>query len=274
MCVPGCLEHVKAGLDRRGFLGCGAALATAAVAARPIPAAAAAQPRSFTRVVDLTHTTSPAFPTYFGKPGISLEAPFTFAKDGLNLKVWTLNEHTGTHVDSPFHFSADGWTCERIPAANLVCPLCVVDITARAAEDADAQVTPDDVRAFEGKHGPIPAGACVAMRSGWDRHVADARFRNADGEGMMHFPSFHPEAAAMLVEDGREVVGLASDTLSLDFGASKDFAVHRAWLPTNRWGIECIANLAELPATGATLVVGAPKVEGATGGPARLLALV
>jgi kynurenine formamidase len=273
MCVPGCLERVQAGLNRRGFLGGAAGAAAAATAMAAVRPAVAAEPRSFTRVVDLTHTLSPTFPTFDGKPGVALEDGFTLAKDGYNLKIWTLNEHTGTHMDSPFHFSQDGWAVERIPAANLVCPLCVVDITARAAEDADAQLTPDDIRAFEGKHGPIPTGACVAMRSGWDRHAGEAtKFRNADEAGVMHFPGFHPEAAAMLME-GREVVGIASDTLSLDFGASKDFAAHRVWLPTGRWGIECIASLAELPATGATLVVGAPKVEGATGGPVRLLAL-
>lgn len=269
MCVPGCLEHVRSGLNRRGFLG-GAAGAATVMAVRP---AVAAEPRSFTRVVDLTHTVSPEFPTYFGKPGISFEGAFTFAKDKLNLKVWTLNEHTGTHIDAPFHFSEDGWTAERIPVANLVCPLCIVDIAARAEGDPDTQVTPDDIKAFEAQHGPIPAGACVAMRSGWERHVTDATYRNADGAGVMHFPGFHPETAAMLTA-GREVVGIASDTLSLDHGASKDFATHYAWLPTNRWGIEGIAGLAELPATGATLVVGAPKVQGATGGPARLFALV
>ena len=110
MCVPGCLEHVRSGLKRRGFLG-GAAGAATVMAVRP---AVAAEPRSFTQVVDLTHTVSPEFPTYFGKPGISFEDAFTFAKDKLNLKVWTLNEHTGTHIDAPFHFSEDGWTAERI----------------------------------------------------------------------------------------------------------------------------------------------------------------
>lgn len=271
MCVPGCLQHVEADLSRRGLLG-GAALAAAAAALPALPAIAA-EPRSFSRVLDLTHTVSPEFPTFFGKPGISFEDQFTFAKDKLNLKVWTLNEHTGTHIDSPFHFSADGWSVDRIPVERLVCPLCIVDIAARAEGDPDTQLTPDDLKAWEAAHGPIPAGACVAMRSGWDRHVAGAKFRNADAEGAMHFPGFHPEAAAMLMEGG-QAVGIASDTLSLDHGASKDFAVHRAWLPSGRWGVEGIAGLGELPATGATLVVGAPKVAGATGGPTRLMALV
>lgn len=274
MCVPGCLSHVQAGLNRRGFLGgTAAALAAGSTAMTALPATAA-EPRSFAKVVDLTHTTSPEFPTYFGKPGISFENLYTYAKEKLNLKIWTLNEHTGTHIDSPFHFSENGWTVDLIPAANLVCPLCVVDVAARAETDPDARLTPDDVKAWEAAHGPIPAGACVALRSGWDRFAADAKFRNADAEGVMHFPGFHPETVAMLMGDGRQVAGIAVDTLSLDYGASKDFAVHYAWLPSNRWGLEAVRGLGELPAAGATLVVGAPKVKGATGGPARLYALV
>ena len=270
MCVPGCLQHVQSGLNRRGFLGAGAMAAAAVTLTAP---QAMAQSRSFASAVDLTHTISPEFPTYFGKPGIEIADLYTYAKEKLNLKIWTLNEHTGTHIDSPFHFSENGWTVDLIPSANLVCPLCVVDIAARAQDDPDAQVTPDDLKAWEGKNGPIPAGACVAMHSGWDAHVATDKFRNADAEGVMHFPGFHPEAAAMLLE-GRQVVGIGVDTLSLDHGASKDFAVHYGWLPTNRWGMECMAGLGALPAAGATLIVGAPKVKGATGGPARIFALV
>ena len=270
MCVPGCLQHVQTGLNRRGFLGA-AALAAAGTSLAAPPAMA--QSHSFKDVVDLTHTVSPEFPTYFGKPGIEVKDLYTYAKEKLNLKIWTLNEHTGTHIDSPFHFSENGWTVDLIPSANLVCPLCVVDIAARAQDDPDAQVTPDDLKAWEGKNGPIPAGACVAMHSGWDAHVATDKFRNADAEGVMHFPGFHPEATAMLLE-GRQVVGIGVDTLSLDHGASKDFAVHYGWLPTNRWGMECMAGLGALPAAGATLIVGAPKVKGATGGPARIFALV
>jgi kynurenine formamidase len=64
------------------------------------------------------------------------------------------------------------------------------------------------------------------------------------------------------------------DTLSLDYGPSPDFATHYRWLPTNRWGLEAIANLDKLPKKVVTLVVGSPTIAGATGGPCRLIALV
>jgi kynurenine formamidase len=133
-------------------------------------------------------------------------------------------------------------------------------------------LTPGDLLAFEGEHGPIPAGACCAMLSGWAAKVAGSEFKNADAEGVMHFPGFHAEAAALLIE--RDAAGIAVDTLSLDPGRSRDFATHALWLPSGRWGLEALANLAALPPTGATLVVGAPGIKGATGGPSRVLALL
>jgi kynurenine formamidase len=176
-------------------------------------------------------------------------------------------------MDAPIHFSADGLTADAIPVENLVVPLAIIDISARAEDDSDAQVTPDDIRAWIAEHGAIPDGACVAMRSGWDRRVTGDGFRNADADGVMHFPGFHVEAAQLLMEEAN-VVGMAVDTLSLDFGRSADFVTHYAWLPSNRWGLECVANLGELPASGATLVLGAPKIQGASGGPSRVIALV
>lgn len=277
MCVPGCRDVVMNRLTRRGFFaGAGAAaLSTAAVAATPRPSFAAegATAGRFERVVDLTHTLSPDFPTYFGEPGLALETAASLEDDGFNMLRWSVVEHTGTHLDAPIHFAEDAQTAEEIPVENLVVPLVVVDIRERAESDADAQVMPEDIRAWTSSHGEIPQGACVAMNSGWGRHVDSERFRNADEDGVMHFPGFHVEAAQYLMEE-TGALGMAVDTLSLDYGRSADFATHYAWLPTNRWGIECLANLDAVPAKGATLVVGSPKIAGATGGPSRIFALV
>jgi kynurenine formamidase len=274
MCVPGCIESVQRRLSRRGFVrGAGLmAVGAAALAVRPLPAPAA-EPRSFTRVVDLTHPFGPDFPTYDGGSNLAMETVVTLAKDGYNMYRWQLVEHTGTHMDAPFHFGDGAQTADQIPVEHLVVPLAVVDIRAKAEDDADAQLTPDDLQAFEAAHGPLPDGACVAMLSGWADKVSGPEFRNADGDGVMHFPGFHVEAAEYLMSE-RNAIGIGVDTLSLDFGKSADFATHYAWLPTNRWGLEALANLAGLPASGATLVVGGPTIKGATGGPSRVLALV
>lgn len=258
-------------LSRRSFFtaGAAAAAATALASGTTTPAMAAGHGG----VVDMSHTYDGDFPTYFGAPGIEQEQLFAFEKDGFNLFKVMVNEHTGTHVDAPLHFSADGQSVNEIPVGNLVCPLAVIDIAARAAEDADTQVTPDDLKAWIAANGEIPDGACVAMHSGWDHKAVGDGFRNADAEGKMHFPGFHVDAAQMLVED-TGAAAIAVDTLSLDHGPSADFATHYAWLPTNRYGIECLKGLDQMPASGATLVVGAPAHRGGSGGPARIFGMI
>ena len=271
MCVPGCQEIVRHALTRRRFFkGAAAGIAASAVA----PTASEAAPRQFKSVVDLTHTMSPEFPTFFGVPGIEMEKKFDFKKDGFNLYWWRIIEHAGTHLDAPIHFSEGGITAERIPAATLVAPLAVVDVAAKAARNPDYLLARDDLAAWERKHGRLPDNCCVAMHSGWAQHVADAaKFLGKDAAGAMHFPGISGEAADWLIKQ-RKVVGLAVDTLSLDHGPSKDFKTHLLWLPSGRWGLENVANLDQVPAAGATLVVGLAKVKDATGGPARLIALV
>ena len=261
-------------LSRRDFFK-GTAAATAAVATG-FAASAVAPPAlaaGHEKVMDMSHVYSPEFPTYFGNPGVEMTQEFNFADNGFNLFRVNHNEHVGTHVDAPLHFSADGQSVDEIPVSNLVCPLCVVDIAARAADDADTQVTPDDLKAWIAANGDIPDGACVAMYSGWAAKVGGDGFRNVGDDEKMHFPGFHVEAAKMLMEE-TGAVAMAVDTLSLDHGPSGDFPTHYAWLPTNRYGIENIAGLDQMPASGATLVVGAPNHKGGSGGPARIFAMV
>lgn len=258
-------------LSRRSFFRSGAAAVAGASLATTMATPALAAGHN--AIVDMTHAFNEDFPTWGGASGLSREMPFNFAEHGFNLFNMTTNEHAGTHIDAPLHFSADGNSVDEIPVGNLVCPLCVVDIAARAAEDADTTVTPDDLSAWIAANGDIPDGACVAMNSGWSSKVGTDEFRNADGEGTQHYPGFHVEAVQMLMEEAG-AVSIAVDTLSLDHGMSQDFASHYAWLPTNRYGIECITGLDQVPAAGATLIVGAPKITGGTGGQARIFAMV
>ncbi len=232
-----------------------------------------AQDHPMPRVVDLTHSMSPAFPTWDGVPGLALERRAEVATDGYGLHLWHLDEHTGTHLDAPRHYDPQGLDAASIPPEALVLPLAVIDVRARAARDPDHALDIADLATDEGAHGAIPPGACVALLSGWGTRIEGPGFRNADAAGVMHFPGFSLDAARLLAE-ARGALALAVDTLSLDPGASPDLAVHRFWLPSGRYGLECVANLDLVPPRGATLVVGASKIVGATGGPCRLLALV
>jgi kynurenine formamidase len=274
MCVPGCQEAVRAALSRRGFFKGAAAAGFAAVAIDESTAAVIPGPaRRFRNAVDLTHVMSADFPTFTGVPGIAMEKKKDFKKDGYNLNWWRIDEHAGTHMDAPIHFSEAGASADKLPAATLVVPLAVVDVVAKAAQNRDYLVTRDDIVQWERRHRRLPDNCCVAMHSGWGRHAGDgAKFTGKDAAGVLHFPGFSPEAAAWLMQE-RKVAGLAVDTLSLDHGPSKDFKTHYAWLPSGRWGLESVANLHRVPPSGATLVVGAPKIKGATGGPTRVLAL-
>jgi kynurenine formamidase len=272
MCVPGCQEAVHRALSRRGFFAGAAASGFAATAVAAAPAAA--RTLQFTKTVDLTHTMSPSFPTFFGVPGITMEKQFDFKKDGFNLYWWRIVEHAGTHLDAPIHFSEAGATAEKIPAETLVVPLAVVDVAAKAAQNPDYLLSRDDLAAWEKRYRRLPDNCCVAMHSGWAQHVGDAaKYTGKDPAGVFHFPGVSPEAAEFLMKE-RKVLGLAVDTLSLDNGPSKDFKVHYAWLPSGRWGLENVAGLDKVPAAGATLVVGLAKIKDATGGPVRLMALV
>jgi len=258
-------------LSRRSFFSAGAAMTAAAALGAGSTSPAMAQGHG--KVVDMTHVYDDKFPTYFGTPGITYNKKFDFKKDGFNIFALSHAEHVGTHVDAPMHFSADGQSVDEIPVENLVCPLAVIDIAARAEGNADTQVTPDDIKAWISANGPIPENACVAMHSGWAGKTGGKGFRNADEKGMMHFPGFHVETAKMLMEETK-ATSIAVDTLSLDHGISADFATHYAWLPTNRYGIECLSNLDKVPASGATLVVGAPTHRAGSGGPSRIFAMV
>ena len=273
MCAPFVVESVREELSRRTFIGAVAACAAAAAA----PAAAQQQERlvkGFRSVVDLTHPFAPSLPVYPGYKPLQIRPRTTIAKDGYANNELTFDEHTGTHVDAPCHFVTGAVSVDRLPVARLIAPLVVIAIADRAAKNADTLVSVDDLRQWETRHGRVPAGAFVAMHSGWDARAASAdRFLNRDAKGTLHSPGFSEPAARWLIDE-RDICGVGVDTLSLDAGAAQKFVAHLAFLGAGKYGVELLANLGTVPPSGATIIVGAPKHVGGTGGPARVLALV
>ncbi len=268
MCNACVMDHVQQQMMSRRGLVAGAITGAAAIGM------AAAQPglaRSTGGVVDLTHTFTPDFPTFDGTPGLQMRQTVRFDESGYQMFHVSYDEHSGTHIDAPLHFTADGTSVDELPAESLICPLCIVDISAKARDDANATLEIEDIETWISTHGPIPAGACVTMHSGWAARLGDASFRN-DAAGNLAFPGFSKAAAAFLIELG--VVAIGVDTLSLDPGNSQDFGAHYTWLPSGRYGIEALANLDRLPPAGATIFVGAPRFQGGTGGPARVMAVL
>jgi kynurenine formamidase len=275
MCAPSVIEAVKNDVSRRGFL---AAIGGAVAALAPEPLLAQAKPvrlaNGFRTVYDLTHTFSPQIPVFPAFKPVQIRQRFTIAKDGFFANEITFDEHTGTHLDAPIHFVADRPSADRLAPDRFFAPLAVVSIEARAAKDPDAVVTVDDVLAWERRHGRLPSGAFVAMHSGWDARIGDAnRFLNKDAQGTMHAPGFSEEAARFLAQE-RDIVGAGVDTLSLDVASAQKFVAHLALLGAGKYAVELMANLATVPPSGATLIVGGPKHLGASGGPVRVFAVV
>jgi len=296
MCAPYVIEKVRERLSRRDLLKKTAAAAAGVLAAGcqslPKPksksnsGAPLTKPFTFKRVVDLSHTLHPDFPAWF-VPGkerksgertlvppaiVEVQRVMKFEEVRVNLNKVSYWEHVGTHMDAPSHFS-EGSTVDKIPAEDLVLPLAVIDIKAKAARDPLAQVTLEDVKAWEAKHGRIPERACLAMNSGWAAHVNTPKFKSLNEKGQHQQPAFHIDAIEFIMEE-RNVVSLAVDTFSFDNLHSPESDVHYKWLGDERWGIENVNNLDDVPAVGATIVVGQPKIQGGSGGPNRVMALV
>ncbi|MGH9903826.1 MAG: cyclase family protein, partial [Pyrinomonadaceae bacterium] len=187
------------------------------------------------------------------------------------------SEHGGTHLDSPVHFVEGRATTEAIPLSKLVGPAVVIDIAAACAKNRDYLLSVADIEAWERRHGRIPAGAIVLVRTGWGKFWPDRKhYLGSDVHGDasdLHFPGVSREAAQMLATR-RCVDGVGIDTASLDHGPSKDFAAHRVLGEANIYGLENIANLERLPAAGATLIALPMKIKGGTGGPARVIAVL
>jgi kynurenine formamidase len=186
-------------------------------------------------------------------------------------------EHGGTHLDAPLHFAEGKLTTDRVPLSSCIGPACVIDVSQQAARDADYRMTVDDIRNWESKHGRLPRGAIVVMQSGWGRHWPDKKkYLGTDAPGdvqNLHFPGFSKEAAEFLVRE-RDVAAVATDTASIDHGPSKDFIAHQVIGGANKPAFENVANVDRLPPIGATIIALPLKIEGGSGGPARIVALL
>jgi kynurenine formamidase len=198
----------------------------------------------------------------------------TLEKNGVLSKSFCMPEHQGTHIDAPNHFEADRPSVDRIAIGDLFAEGVLIDVSDQAAANADYALTLADVEAWEKKNGQIPERAVILLKTGWGRHFQNpVRYRNQDVMGRMHFPGFSAEAVRFLIER-RNIRGIGLDTLSLDPGQSRDFAVHHLVGRAGRYGLENLAGLDELPATKFYLVVAPIKIETGSGGPTRVLAIL
>ena len=231
-------------------------------------------PSGKTRVVDLSYAISDKLVPWPGdEKFFEAKVNASVEKNGYFTRSFWMLEHYGTHLDAPAHFPPGKTTVDQIPVKQLFGPAVVMDVRAESGKDADYQLSVARVEEWEKRHGRIPEGAIVLLRTGWASRWPDVqKYRNQDAQGKMHFPGFSAEGAKLLI--GRKVSGLGCDTLSIDYGASADYAVHHLSLGAGLYHLENLADMSELPETGAFLVVAPIKLEGGSGGPVRVFALL
>ena len=240
-----------------------------------------------TRIVDLTQPLSERTPVirlpepFVNTPGFTLRELSRYDDRG---PAWYWNafeagEHVGTHLDAPVHWVSgkDGHDVARIPLTRLVGPAVVLDKAKESAEDPDFLLSIDHVRAFEDEHGPLPEGGWLLYRTGWDARAHDQlAFLNAD-DGGPHTPGIDVDCARYLAEES-PVVGIGVETVGTDAGAAHSFdpafPCHHFMLGAGKYGLTQLANLAEVPPTGALLVVAPLKIESGSGSPVRAFAFV
>lgn len=240
------------------------------------------------RVVDLTQTLSPDFPTITLPPEMGQAWPFRIEEisrydDRGSAAYWnnvSFSEHTGTHFDAPVHWitgrDLPHGATDSLPPRAFIAPACVVDCSAQAARDPDFLLTVDRLRAWELQHGRIPAGSWLLMRTDWSKRKDPAAYQNFDAEGQ-HTPGPDVAAVEFLVHE-RGVLGFGSETIGTDAGQAAHFRppypCHAIMHGNGRLGLQCLCNLDLLPPAGAIVIAAPLKILHGSGSPVRALALV
>jgi kynurenine formamidase len=260
--------------------------AVAACTAVSIGAGAADKPASLAdalavlqshKFVDLTHAFAPGIPHWKGMPDETVKTLYTVEKDGFRINEYCHVGQWGTHVDAPAHFHAGLHTVDTIDPKDMLMPLVVLDVHEKAAKNADYILSIADVRAWESRHGRIPKGAFVAMRTDWGKRWPDnAKLANKDAKGVLHYPGWSKEVLKLLYEE-RGITASGHETTDTDPGlrtTTDDYSLESYILGLNHYQIELLANLDKVPEAGAVVWVTFPKVENGAGFPARVIAVI
>jgi kynurenine formamidase len=232
--------------------------------------------------VDLTHAFEPGIPKWKGFPDEKREVTYWYEKgrgslgDGFFSEKFTLVGQWGTHVDPPAHFVKGLRTVDQITLKEFILPLVVIDVHEEAAKNPDYVLNIERVKKWETDHGRIPQGAFVAMRTDWSKRWPDsAAMENRDEAGVSHYPGWSMPALKYLYEECK-ITASGHETTDTDPGVAtskNDYSLETYVLKTNHYQIELLANLDQVPESGALVVVSFPKPKGGSGFPARVFAI-
>ena len=229
------------------------------------------------RFVDLTHAFAPGIPHWKGAPNERVSTLYTVAKDGFRINEYCHIGQWGTHVDPPAHFHEGLHTVDQIDPKDMLMPLVVIDVHEKVRQNADYVLTVEDIAAWERRHGRIPSGAFVAMRTDWSkRWPDDASLANKDANGVSHYPGWSKSVLELLYEK-RGITASGHETTDTDPGLATtkdDYSLESYILGLNHYQIELLANLDQVPETGGLVWVSFPKPLDGSGFPARVVAVV
>jgi kynurenine formamidase len=227
------------------------------------------------KFVDLTHSFGPDSPVWsgFGQARMSPAAdpktkePYTIAKDGFRSTFYEMVGQYGTHVDPPAHFADGGATMDKIPLKDMILPLIVFDATPLLGKDPNHAFSVSDIKAWERKHGRVPKGTFVALRTDMSKDFE----RDPERFKRQPFPAWSLEAIKFLYEQ-RGVTATGHESLDTDTTDKMDSETYL--LKAGHYQIEVMTNLDLVPAKGALIVVTWPKVRDGLGFPARAFAIL
>jgi len=267
----------------------------AAPAAKSAPAARASSLAALTAdlaagrlvVIDLTqllNASTPIIqlpPPFANTPGFKSHEISAYDAKG---PAWYWNwievgEHVGTHFDAPCHWvtGKDKPCVDQIEAKQFIGPAAVIDVTADVAKNADFVATRDTLLAWEKKHGRIPKGAWVILRTGWGARATDAKkFLNVGSDGAPHYPGFGKESADFLTKE-RDILGVGVEQVGTDASAgaraNPAFPNHSIMHGSGHFGLTQLANVDKLPESGAVIIATPLKIQHGSGSPVRVIAI-
>ena len=234
-------------------------------------------------IVDLTHTFSDETIYWVTAKEFELDVVAKGETDKgyyYSANNFATAEHGGTHLDAPIHFAKDRQSVDEIPLENLIGAAIKIDVSARALNNPDYEISISDFTGWEKKQNvQIPDGSIVLLETGFSKYYPDKmKYLGTDQRGeqalaLLHFPGLSPEAASWLVEN-RKIKAIGIDTPSIDFGQSQYFKSHVTLLKQNIPAFENLTNLDKLPARAFRIIALPMKIKGGSGAPLRIIALI
>ncbi|WP_067142674.1 cyclase family protein [Oceanivirga salmonicida] len=228
--------------------------------------------RNECKFIDLTHELSPETTHWSGFKPMDISTKFNLKEHGFYVNEFTLVGQYGTHVDAPGHFVEGNRLLDKLVPDEMILPLCVVDISDIVKNDPDYSVKLEDFKKWEDKYDKIPENSFVALRTDWSKKDD---LDNCDSEGNKHYPGWSMEVLKFLVEE-RNIKAIGHETSDTDpavNGAKDGLIMEYYILEQDRYEIELLKNLSELPPKGSLIFCGFPKGKDFAGFPARCIAI-